>query len=66
MGDNDNQQHLSEEDRKQLARDILNEFWQDIDQGLGRGLRKFLTGVLVMLLLVGGIYYGIIKVPVTP
>lgn len=57
-------QNLSDEDRKKLARDIVKEFWRDVDLGLGRGLRKKLVYLGVILLLAGGLYFDFIKVGV--
>ena len=54
---------VEEEERRKLARAIVQEFFKQIDLSLGAGLRKKLFYIFVMLLFIGGIFFGIIKIP---
>jgi len=56
---------MTEDDRKKLAKEIVKEFWFSVDVGLGKNIRHKITWLVVMLLLAGGVYFNIIKIPGT-
>lgn len=52
-----------DEECKKLAKEIIAEFWRSVDQGLGRSVRKKFTYLLLILILAGSIYFGLIQIP---
>lgn len=54
---------MSDEDRKKLAKEIVGQFFEQIDRKIGASVRKKIVYVLIAMILAGGVSLGIVKIP---
>jgi len=54
---------MSDKDRKELAKEIVKQFFEYIDGSIGTSVRKKLVYVFIGLIVAAGVSVGFIKIP---
>jgi len=54
---------MSDEDKKDLAKEIIKQFFAYIDGAIGASIRKKLAYIFIALIVAAGVSIGIIKIP---